>query len=157
MKFNPLWNPTKLTCQIVIGNFPASKGIQKITGFTRGLAFHRVDYFPYFHISNSIVLGYNRSENEDTVRLWFYGYINGEHFQELLCEKNVGHKLAVDMQWNRWCCLAALYDGVGSYRCFKNTGFKTLPIGYQLFPYAEIDGTETKMKFEVEIKDLKIK
>ncbi len=149
MKFKPLWNPTQLTCTITIGNWHPCTGIQKITGFSRG-----------WHHWNSIRLGYNRSENEDTVRLWAYGYVKGEHFQHLLNEVEPKTEIEVDLRWNKYLCAAHVKEKRYSWPTYMKvipTGFKTLPIGYQLFPYAEIDGTEIRSKFEVEIKDLKIK
>jgi hypothetical protein len=157
MKFKPLYNPTQLTCQITIGDWPACEGVQKLIGFGRGLGFHKVDYFPYWHISNSIVLGCNRSENEDTVRLWAYGYVKGEHFQEKLGNHKIGENIFTDLRWNEYLCMAAVYYRTETYRQFKNIGFNTLPIGFLLNPYAEIDGKENKqIPFEVEIKDLKV-
>ena len=91
-----LYNPTQLTCNLTIGDFPPCTGIQKLTGFSRG-----------WHHWNSIRLGYNRSENSDVIRLWLYTYIRGK-------------------------------------------------LGYQLYPYAEIDGTEIRKPFEPDVRDLKI-
>jgi len=154
-----LLNPTRLTCQITIGNWPAAKGIQKLTGFTRGLGFHRVDYFPYWHISNSIVLGYNRSENEDTVRVWMYGYLNGKHFQTQIAEVKPKDKIEPILRWEqRLLGISAIVmkDGVNIGAEYKHW-HKTLPIGFLLNPYAEIDGKENKRTpFLVDIKNLKV-
>jgi len=153
----PLWNPTQLTCQITIGDWPACEGVQKLIGFTRGLGFHRVDYFPYWHISNSIVLGYNRSENEDTVRIWIYGYLDGVHIQSMLTEKNVGEKLDVCLKWTKFLN-AQLHQGKKRVKYYSTPIWNnTLPIGFLLYPYAEIDGPENKRTpFQVDIKDLKV-
>ena len=155
-----IYNPTQLTCTIVIGDFPPCEGIQKLTGFSRGLKFHKVKYFPYWHISNSIVLGYNRSENEDTVRLWAYGYVDGKHFQELIGDFKVGEKLVPHLYWLKTITAIEIYNEVGrftSHEVIKRRNNKTLPIGFQLFPYAEIDGPNNeRVKLNVEITDLKI-
>ncbi len=52
-----LWNPHTLTFSFEVPEMPASEGVQKILGIAIGLKHHRVDYFPYFHRSNSILLG----------------------------------------------------------------------------------------------------
>lgn len=154
-----LLNPTQLTCTITIGDWPPAKGVQKLIGFSRGLSFHRVDYFPYWHISNSIVLGYNRSENEDTVRIWAYGYVKGEHFQHLLCEVKPKTEIDAELRYNEHVCAAHVKEKRYSWPNYAKvipTGFKTLPLGFQLFPYAEIDGTDIQTPLMVDIKDLKI-
>ncbi len=161
MKFKPFYNPTQLTCQITIGDWPATKGIQKIIGFGRGLSFHRVPYFPYWHHSNSIRLGYNRSENKDFVRLFNYAYLKGENLQKHIGDFFIGDKLDVKLIFDNKTIAAMvkrpadnLYHYNGSFYRPNNIG----KFGFLLNPYAEIDGPENKRKaFDVEIKDLKVR
>ena len=154
-----LINPTQMSFNLTIGDWKPCKGIQKLTGFAKGLSFHRVDYFPYWHISNSIVLGYNRSENEDTVRLWMYAYLDGKQVSELIGEYKVGAKVKPNLEMTDTDYYVSVVEPLKSTRIkqIKFNKRKTLPIGWQLYPYAEIDGTEKRSKLEVEITDLKIK
>jgi len=160
MKFRPLFNPTQMQFQLTIGDWEATKGIQKISGFSRGLKFHKVDYFPYWHISNSIVLGYNRSSQSSYVKLWMYGYTNGKHFQEALGMFDVGTKVDVSEYWDTKRGMASIdiYNKLGVFASMSTPiTTKTLPVGFQLFPFAEIDGTNKKKPFDVEITNIKIR
>jgi len=154
MKFRPLFNPTQMQFQLTIGDWEATKGIQKISGFSRGLKFHKVDYFPYWHISNSIVLGYNRASKQHPVKLWMYGYAKGEHYQKELRSYEVGEKISPELKMNKYGHLLCI-DDLNSYVLIDN--YQTLPIGFQLFPFAEIDGTNKKKPFDVEITNIKIR
>jgi len=148
-----------MTFTTTVPDMKPCKGIQKICGFTRGLSFHRVKYFPYWHISNSIVLGCNRSENEDTVRLWAYGYIKGEHFQHLLHEAEPKDEMEVELRFNLYVCAAFVKYKQYSYPTYAKvlpTGFKTLPVGWLLNPYAEIDNTNNKTPFHCQVEDLRV-
>ena len=138
-----LYNPTQLTCNLTIGDWPACSGIQKITGFSRG-----------WHHWNSIRLGYNRSDGAKFVRLFMYAYVNGNRVIKMLGEFEVGKELEVDMRWNRYNCLITLDQ---YYQALTHVSTKTLPIGYQLFPYAEIDGTEKRTPFNPDIRDLVVR
>ena len=160
MKFKPLFNPSVMTFSTTVPDMKPCNGIQKICGFTRGLSFHQVDYFPYWHISNSIVLGCNRSENEDTVRLWAYGYVDGKHFQELIGYYNVGAKLYIVETWNHQRGMASvdIYNRLGTIIGFKEVPIdnKTLPVGWLLNPYAEIDNTNNITPFHCPVEDLRV-
>jgi len=155
-----LLNPTQLTCQITIGNWPACKGVQKLIGLGRGLRFHRVPYFPYWHHSNSIRLAYNRSENKDFVRLWNYSYFKGERLEKHIGDFFVDEKLDVKLIFDNKTIAAMvkrLHDNVyshqGNFYRPNNIG----KFGFLLYPYSEIDGHENKqIPFEVDIKDLKV-
>lgn len=161
MKFRPLFNPTRMQFNLTIGDWEATKGIQKISGFTRGLKFHQVDYFPYWHISNSIVLGYNRDSQSSPIRLFMYAYVDGKLIDPKECIiglVDVGAKVKVNLEITESDYYASVIEPLKIIKTkqIKFDERKTLPIGWQLFPYAEIDGTNKKKKFEVEITDLKI-
>lgn len=159
MKFKPLYNPHTLTCTITVPDMLPSAGIQKIIGIARGLSFHQVDYKPYWHVSNSIVLGCNRSENEDTVRLFAYGYVKGDHFQHLLHEVEPNTKIEADLRFNQYLCSAKVKEKRYSwptYTKMKRTGFKTFPIGFLLNNYAEIDNTNKQTPFHCLVEDLRV-
>ena len=156
-----LWNPTQLTCNLTIGDWPACKGIQKITGFARGLSFHRVDYFPYWHISNSIVLGYNRASKTSAVKLWMYCYVNGIHIQKEMGLHEAGTKLTTELSW-KYADVSIYENGkLKEYETILGNGIgipnKTLPIGYLLNSYAEIDGTEIRMQFNPDVRDVVVR
>jgi hypothetical protein len=160
MKFKPLWNPTQLTCNLTIGDWPACTGVQKITGFAKGLAFHRVDYFPYWHISNSIVLGYNRSENKDFARLFNYAYFKGKNLQKHIGDFFVGEKLDVKLLFDDRTIAAMVkrpHENFYSYNANFYRPNNVGKFGYQLFPYAEIDGTEIRMHFNPEVRDVVVR
>jgi len=159
MKFRPLFNPTQMQFQLTIGDWEPSKGIQKISGFTRGLKFHKVDYFPYWHISNSIVLGYNRDSKTSPIRLFMYAYVKGKQVSKIIGEYMPNTKFKSELRWTnkRGLRIELEHENLsfagGAYLPIYH---KTLPIGFQLFPYYEIDGTNKKKPFEVEITDIKI-
>ena len=144
-----LWNPTQLTCNLTIGNWPACEGIQKITGFSRG-----------WHHWNSIRLGYNRSDGAKFVRLFMYAYVSGKQVSILIGEFNVGAKVKVNLEMTNTDYYVSVVVPGMAVRCkqikFDNHRF-TLPIGYQLFPYAEIDGTEKRTPFNPDIRDLVVR
>ena len=144
-----LWNPTQLTCNLTIGDFPPCTGIQKITGFSRG-----------WHHWNSIRLGYNRDTETSPIRLFMYAYVSGKQVSILIGEFNVGAKVKVNLEMTNTDYYVSVVVPGMAVRCkqikFDKHRF-TLPIGYQLFPYAEIDGTEKRKPFEVDIKDVVVR
>lgn len=161
MKFKPLYNPTKLSCQLTIGNWAPVKGIQKLIGFGRGLSFHRVPYFPYWHHSNSIRLGYNRASMQHPVKLWMYAYVDGKHIQKEMGLHEVGAVIRPSLYWFSNEMVIHISDAkcnlIEYSREVVDTNALSDCIGFMLYPYAEIDGKENKRTpFEVDIKDLKV-
>ena len=137
-----LYNPTQLTCNLTIGDFPPCEGIQKITGFSRG-----------WHHWNSIRLGYNRSENSDVIRLWLYTYIRGKQKSKVIGYGKAGESFNVMLTWDYVWAEAI----VGNQSALIYNGNHACKLGYQLYPYAEIDGTEKRKPFEVDIKDVVVR
>jgi hypothetical protein len=135
-----LWKPTKLTCDIIIPDLDKSHGVQKVIGFSRG-----------WHHWNSIRLGIRK---EDTyIVLYFYAYIKGQRTIQRIGRFEIGELVKCELNW-------------GSYiECKANDGYAfriapkhSLPIGYQLFPYAEKDGVDgVQVPIEIQINNLKIK
>lgn len=72
----------------------------------------------------------------------------------MLGEFEVGKELEVDMRWNRYNCLITLDQ---YYQALAHVTNKTIPIGYQLFNYSEIDGTEIRSKFEPDVRDVVVR
>jgi len=140
-----LWNPTQLTCNLTIGDWPAVEGIQKITGFSRG-----------WHHWNSIRLGYNRSENTNFVRLFLYAYVKGKRNEQLITTVKVGTKVDVELSFKHHVFAAIIRGKFGQYSKVEYAPIY-FPIGYQLFPYAEIDGTEKRTPFNPDIRDLVVR
>lgn len=132
-----LWKPTKLTCDIVIPDLAKSDGVQKVIGFSRG-----------WHHYNSIRLGIRK---EDTyIVLYFYAYINGKRVIQRIGRFEIGELVKCELNW-------------GSYiECKANDGYAfriaprhSLPIGYQLYPYAEKDGVDSvQVPINIVIMDL---
>ena len=155
----PLFNPSVMTFTMVVPDIAPSEGIQKICGFTRGLSFHQVNYPPYWHISNSIVLGCNRSSQASWVKLWMYGYTNGVHFQEALGMFEEGTKINVAEKWDtkKGAASIDIYNKLGEFASMSTPILsKTLPIGWLLGNYAEIDNTNNKTPFHCPIEDLRV-
>ena len=134
-----LYKPTKLTCSITIGDWACCTGVQKIVGFSRG-----------WHHWNSIRLGYNRSEGED-IRLFMYVYRNGERIIQRLGYFKVGEDVSVTLQWGYYIECKA-----NDKYAFRLAPKRSFPIGYLLKSYAEIDGTNEQVRFEVEVRDLRV-
>jgi len=144
-----LINPKQLTCHLNIGDWPACQGIQKMIGFSKG-----------FHHRNSIRLGYNRSQGEDFVRLWMYAYVNCERIEKMIGEFKIGQEISVHIYWLKSLIAIEIYKPSSNFPthdvCHHRLNL-TLPIGYLLRPYAEIDGPEdVQTKFDVDIRNLKI-
>ena len=156
MKFKPLFNPSVMTFSMVVPDMQPCTGIQKICGFTRGLQFHQVDYFPYWHISNSIVLGCNRASMQHPVKLSMYAYVDGKNIQKPLGNFEAGDKVSSILTWNKYECSAFVECGKYHHIAFKATGFKTLPFGWLLRNYAEIDNTNNKTPFHCQVEDLRV-
>ena len=140
-----LWNPTQLTCNLTIGDWPAVEGIQKITGFSRG-----------WHHWNSIRLGYNRSENTNFVRLFLYAYVKGKRNEQLITTVKVGTKVDVELSFKHHVFAAIIRGKFGQYSKVEYAPIY-FPIGYQLFPFAEIDGTEKRTPFNPDVRDVVVR
>ena len=140
-----LYNPTRLTCQIIIPDLPACEGIQKFVGFSRG-----------WHHWNSIRLGANRSENTDFVRLFLYTYIKGKRNEQLICTAKVGMTVDVELTFKHHVFAAIIRGEFGQYSKVEYAPIY-FPIGYQLYPYREQDITGVRLPFEVQISNLCIK
>ena len=161
--FKPLYNPTTLTCSITIGDWIPCAGVQKLIGFSKGLSFHRVPYFPYWHHSNNIRLGYNRDSWESPVRLFMYAYVNGKLIDPKECVIGmfeVGAEIFTNLEITETDYYASVVQKQKAVK-WKQIKFDspraTLPIGYLLGNYAELDGPENEqIAFKVDIKDLKV-
>ena len=136
-KMKLLYKPTKLTCDIIIPDLDKSHGVQKVIGFSRG-----------WHHYNSIRLGIRK---EDTyIVLYFYSYIKGQRTIQRIGRYEIGELVKCELNW-------------GSYiECKANDGYAfriapkhSLPIGYQLYPYAEKDGVDgVQVPIDIVIMDL---
>lgn len=150
--FKPLYNPTTLTCSITIGDWEPCEGIQKIIGFSRG-----------WHHRNSIRLGYNRDSWESPVRLFMYAYVNGKLIDPKECVLglfDVGAEIFTNLEITKTDYYASVVQKQKAVK-WKQIKFDsprvTLPIGYLLGNYAELDGPENEqIAFKVDIKDLKV-
>jgi len=158
-----LFNPSVMTFSTTVPDMKPCNGIQKICGFTRGLSFHQVDYFPYWHISNSIVLGCNRDTETSQVRLFMYTYVNGKLIDPKECVLGLfdaGTKLEAQLHWLESMCGIEIYK-YGGYKypthdVYKPLENSTLPIGWLLKNYAEIDNTNNKTPFHCPVEDLMV-
>jgi len=153
-----LINPTTLTFTFEIPSMPATEGVQKILGMAIGLKHHRVDYFPYWHRSNSILLGASAAVKDGPVKLWNYSYVDGVHVQEEMGVFNVGMELDAELSWGKRADIW-LYDkgSMVEFSVAAHSPPKPLfPIGYLLNSYFETDAPENKRKpFNVRIWDIK--
>jgi hypothetical protein len=136
-KMRLFWKPTKLTCEFIVPDIEKSDGVQKVIGFSRG-----------WHHWNSIRLGI-RKENDYCV-LYFYAYIKGQRTIQRIGRYEIGELVNCELNW-------------GSYiECKANDGYAfriaprhSLPLGYQLYPYAEKDGVEgIEVPIDIEIMNL---
>lgn len=159
---NLLFNPRGMSFDFTVGDWEPCEGVQKLGGFAVGLAFHRVPYFPYWHHSNSIRLGYNRDTKTSPVRLFLYAYVAGKLIDPKECVLglfNVGSKLEAHLYWNLSLCGIEIYKQRGyrfpTHDVYKQRFNKTLPIGYKLHPYAEEDRTQKRLDFNVELTNVK--
>jgi len=157
-----LFNPSVMTFSTTVPDMKPSTGIQKICGFSRGLKFHRVKYFPYWHISNSIVLGCNRDTETSQVRLFMYAYVDGKLIDPKTCVLglfDVGKKIYIRLYWTTSVCMVAIFDDLKTASTHINSKHrfnKTLPVGWLLHNYAEIDNTNNKTPFHCPVEDLRV-
>ncbi len=156
-----LWNPHTLTFSFEVPEMPASEGVQKILGMAIGLKHHRVDYFPYFHRSNSILLGASAAKDNGIVKLWNYSYVDGKHVQKEMGLFMPKTELKAELSWKYGDI--SIYNGkiLDEYSTLLGTGIGVpqplLPIGHLLFPYFETDAPENKvMPFDVRIWDVRL-
>jgi hypothetical protein len=153
-----LLNPKVLTFTFEIPAMESTEGVQKILGMAIGLKHHRVDYFPYWHRSNSILLGASAAVDNGAVKLWNYSYVDGKKVQRGMDVYKPGTKLKAVLCWKN------LAD-ISIYKNDKPTEYSIvsahppqplIPVGYLLFPYREQDGKENKRKpFDVRVWDIK--
>ena len=144
-KMRLLFRPIKLTCEFIVPDIEKSDGVQKVIGFSRG-----------WHHWNSIRLGYNRSENTNFVRLFLYAYVKGKRNEQLITTVKVGTKVDVELSFKHHVFAAIIRGKFGQYSKVEYAPIY-FPIGYQLFPYAEIDGTEIRSKFNPDIRDVVVR
>jgi hypothetical protein len=138
-----LWNPHTLTFTFEVPEMPASEGIQKILGFSRG-----------YHHWNSVRLGI-RKENDYCV-LYLYAYVRGERIVKRMGKVAVGSESHVVLRFKRGyiVCMASNSD-IDKWHYF--TPQWTLPLGCLLRPYFETDAPENKvMPFDVRIWDVRL-
>jgi hypothetical protein len=105
------------------------------------------------------VLGCNRSSQASWVKLWMYGYTNGVHFQEALGMFEDGTKIDVAEYWDTKRGMASIdiYNKLGEFASMSTPILsKTLPIGWFLNNYAEIDNTNNKTPFHCQVEDLRV-
>ena len=149
-----LFNPSVMTFSTTVPDMKPCTGVQKICGFTRGLSFHQVDYFPYWHISNSIVLGCNRSSQASWVRLHLYAYVDGKNVQKEIGMFEAGSKVDARLEWLNSRIIASVGSQYNLH--WFDKPFKTLPVGWLLNNYAEIDNTNNKTPFHCTVEDLRV-
>ena len=143
-----LWNPRGMSFDFVVPDMKASTGIQKIAGFSRG-----------WHHWNSVRLGINRSENKDFCRLFAYVYLKGERLENHIGDFFVGEKLNAKLIFTDRSIAVMVkrptepaYYHQGSF--YRPHSF-TLPIGYKLSNFAEIDHTNNQIPFKCEINNVR--
>jgi hypothetical protein len=136
-----LINPRSLSFKFIVPNMEDSVGIQKVMGFSRG-----------YHHSNSIRLGIKKKK--DAIILYLYMYVKGEFMIKPLHKTfKVGDKLSCILEFKDNVMVANV-DGYESWHYFER--MCTLPIGYQLNPYAEKDGVENEqIELKIDIWDVK--
>lgn len=141
-----LLNPKSLAFKFKVPEMEATEGVQKVMGFSRG-----------WHHWNSIRLGI-RKENDYCV-LYMYAYVDGKRIIKRLGKVSIGVEVLSELRFNNGYASVDCYCGntvVGSYT-YTDVPIFTFPIGFFLYPYAEIDGPENKRTpFEVDIKNLKV-
>jgi hypothetical protein len=141
-----LWNPHTLTFSFEVPEMPASEGVQKILGFSRG-----------WHHWNSVRLGI-RKENDYCV-LYLYAYVRGERIIKRMGKVAVGSELMVSLRFTRRFASASYTNLINTeqsqWRYF--TPQLTMPVSVLLSPYFETDAPENKvMPFDVSIWDIKV-
>jgi hypothetical protein len=141
-----LWNPHTLTFTFEVPEMPASEGVQKILGFSRG-----------WHHWNSVRLGI-RKENDYCV-LYLYAYVRGERVVKRMGKVAVGGELMVSLRFDRRFVSVSVINLINTEQSQWHyfTPQLTMPVGYLLNPYFETDAPENKvMPFDVKISDVKI-
>jgi hypothetical protein len=145
-----LINPHTLSFSFEVPEMPATEGVQKILGFSRG-----------WHHWNSVRLGASAAVDNGDVRLFNYSYVKGKRVIE-----PIGNDVFKPKQWiDVRMTFKGGYTSVDLYYGDKYVASKTytfipvfrLPIGYLLCPYFETDAPENKvMPFDVRIWDLRV-
>jgi hypothetical protein len=138
-----LFAPHTLTFSFEVPEMPASEGVQKILGFSRG-----------WHHWNSVRLGI-RKENDYCV-LYLYAYVRGERIVKRMGNVAVGSESHVVLRFTRRyiVCMASNSD-IDKWHNF--TPQLTMPFGVLLRPYFETDAPENKvMPFDVRIWDVRV-
>jgi len=135
-----LYNPRIMTFDFVVPNMPATEGVQKIAGFSRG-----------WHHWNSVRLGI-RKENDYCV-LYLYAYVSGKRIIKRIGKVAVGSELSVVLRFTRRFVSASFTNLINTeqsrWHYFDN--MFTFPIGYQLGNYAEEDYTGARITFKCEV------
>jgi hypothetical protein len=134
-----LWNPHTLTFTFEVSEMPASEGVQKILGFSRG-----------WHHWNSVRLGI-RKEN-DYCALYSYVYRNGVRRITRIGTVDIGEVVDVELKWDDNISVVAGYR-------FNTIKIPLIynPIGYLLNSYFETDAPENKViPFSPKIWDVRV-
>jgi hypothetical protein len=153
-----LLNPKTLTFTFEVPYMEKSEGVQKILGMAIGLKHHRVDYFPYFHRSNSILLGASAAKDNGPVKLWNYSYVDGRHVQKEMISVAPKTILKAELRWGVNTDII-IYNETGQddYSTVSIKRPKSSCIGMLLHPYFETDSPENKViPFNVRIWDIKV-
>jgi hypothetical protein len=141
-----LFSPKILTFSLKVPSMRATAGVQKIIGMAIGLKHHRVDYFPYWHRSNSILLGASAAVDGGLVKLWNYSYVDGRHVQKEMVSVPPGLILNCRLRWGVNTDILIWDENIKLD--FSNVSIKAVKpscIGYILRPYFETDRPENKV------------
>jgi len=138
-----LFAPHTLSFSFEVPEMPASEGVQKILGFSRG-----------WHHWNSVRLGI-RKENHYCA-LYLYAYVRGERIIKRMGKVAVGSEANVILRLNRRFCSAMVdISDIDQWHYF--TPQLTMPFGVLLRPYFETDAPENKvMPFKVRIWNIQV-
>ena len=128
-----LWNPTVMTFNFTVPEMQQSEGVQKVGGFSRG-----------WHHKNSIRLGIRKES--DYYALYLYAYVKGERIIKRIGNVYEEVNLEVKLQFKPRCVSVDVMFPSGNTfsKWHYFTSDYSLPIGYQLYPYAETDGKNPK-------------
>jgi hypothetical protein len=134
-----LFNPHTLTFKFEVPEMPATEGVQKILGFSRG-----------YHHWNSVRLGI-RKENDYCV-LYLYAYRNGKRISKRMGRFEIGKEVMCQLSWG---------NGIVAVANVRWESIKapliSNPISYLLRPYFETDAPENKVRaFDVRIWDVRL-
>ena len=134
-----LWNPHTLTFTFEVPEMPASEGVQKILGFSRG-----------WHHWNSVRLGIRKENHYCT--LYSYVYRNGAVYIARIRTVDIGEIVDVELKWDDSIFVIA---GYGQNKI--KAPLISNPISYLLFPYFETDAPENKViPFSPKIWDVRV-